>query len=176
MSGGAPTVRLLAIGDIHGCYKSLTELERYASFASDDVIVTMGDYVDRGPESRSVLDWLIAREAQFHLVPLLGNHELMMLAAYEGRHYDDWISCGGDAALRSYESSTGPTTLADVPESHWRFIKSCRAYHETVRVRHRRNVGSQTPRANRVRLSASLAGRTDENPSLGGVHGGPGMG
>src|SRR6187549_2031183 len=95
--------RTLAIGDIHGCYKSLTKVAEYVRFSSDDLIVTLGDYVNRGPDSRLVIEWLSARESELKLVPLRGNHELMMLAADKSdRHFDEWISCGGDAALRSY--------------------------------------------------------------------------
>lgn len=125
-------MRTLAIGDIHGCHKSLTTLEQYVPFAPDDLIVTLGDYVDRGPDSRQVIDWLIARKAESKLVSLRGNHELMMLAADKSeRHYREWISCGGDAALRSYGSFGREGTLDDIPDAHWQFIKSCRAYYET---------------------------------------------
>jgi serine/threonine protein phosphatase 1 len=124
--------RILAIGDIHGCYKSLTTLAQYVSFSSDDLIVTIGDYIDRGPDSRSVIEWLIARKRELNLVPLRGNHELMMLAADKSdHHFREWISCGGDAALRSYGSFIRQGTLGDIPDSHWQFVKSCRAYYET---------------------------------------------
>jgi serine/threonine protein phosphatase 1 len=126
-------VRVLAIGDIHGCFTALTALENYVPFTPEDRLITIGDYVDRGPDSRSVLEWLIAREARRTLIPLRGNHELMMCAARRSeRHYDEWIACGGEAALMSYARSRRGGSLEDVPDAHWQFLeRGCRAYFET---------------------------------------------
>ncbi len=55
--------RCLAIGDIHGCFDALTTLEAFVPFEADDCLITLGDYTSRGPDSRKVLDWLIARRA-----------------------------------------------------------------------------------------------------------------
>ena len=99
-------MRVLAIGDIHGCYAALTTLEQYVPFGPDDRLVTIGDYVDRGPNSRQVVDWLIARKADRTVIPIRGNHEITMCAARKSeRHYDEWIACGGTAALMSYAAS-----------------------------------------------------------------------
>ena len=93
-------MRNLAIGDIHGCYRSLAALESFANFMPDDRIITLGDYVDRGPDSKSVIEWLIERDANANLIGLRGNHELMMLAAMQSeRHLDEWLACGGDTVL-----------------------------------------------------------------------------
>jgi serine/threonine protein phosphatase 1 len=126
-------VRILAIGDIHGCFAALRTLEAFVPFAPDDRLVTIGDYVDRGPNSRAVLDWLIARKANGSLIPLRGNHEIMMCAARRSdRHYDEWIASGGTAALVSYSASRRAGTLGDVPDAHWQFIeRGCRPYYET---------------------------------------------
>jgi serine/threonine protein phosphatase 1 len=125
--------RTLAIGDIHGCFRALSTLEEFVPFERSDRIITLGDYVNRGPDSRSVLEWLIARAEQGGLIPLRGNHELMMCAAKESpRHFDEWIASGGGATLRSYTSQTGPEALECVPAEHWRFIEQkCRPYFET---------------------------------------------
>lgn len=126
-------MRLLAIGDIHGCFTALKTLEECVPLAPAERIVTIGDYVDRGPDSRAVIDWLIARKAGGKLVALRGNHELMMCAARESqRHYDEWLSCGGAAALASYSRFGRKGRLDDVPEAHWRFMeRDCRPYFET---------------------------------------------
>jgi len=126
-------VRLLAIGDIHGCFTALTTLVDYVPIAPTDRIIAMGDNVDRGPNSCAVLDWLIARHNDRSLIPIRGNHELMMCAArHSDQHNDEWISCGGDAALRSYSPFGDKERLADVPDSHWQFMeRHCRAYYET---------------------------------------------
>jgi serine/threonine protein phosphatase 1 len=125
-------MRTLAIGDIHGCFRSLTALAEYVPIRPEDRLVTLGDYIDRGNDSRAVIDWLIKRKAQGNLIPLRGNHELMMLAAEKSpRHFNEWVACGGSAALKSYSRGRGAGKLIDVPASHWRFLKSCRAYYET---------------------------------------------
>ena len=126
-------MRILAIGDIHGCYTALTALEDYVPFTPADRLVTIGDYVDRGPDSRAVLDWLIAHKDNGTLIPIRGNHELMMCAArMSERYYDDWTACGGVEALKSYARSRREGELQDVPDAHWDFMEQgCRAYYET---------------------------------------------
>ena len=111
--------RTLAIGDIHGCYRSLEALATFAAFTPDDRIITLGDYVDRGPDSRHVLQWLIDRNSNGSLIPLRGNHELMMLAARKSeRHRDEWLACGGEAVFSSYCIDQ----LSDIPSEHWDFL------------------------------------------------------
>jgi len=126
-------VRILAIGDIHGCFPALTALEKYVPFTPSDKLVTLGDYIDRGPDSRAVLDWLIAHKREDRLIPIRGNHELMMCAARESdRYFDAWVAYGGDQALNSYARPHHGGNLQDVPEAHWDFMeRGCRAYFET---------------------------------------------
>lgn len=73
--------RHLAIGDIHGCFNALETLSGFVGFRPDDVIITLGDYVDRGPNSYAVLDWLIDADTRYELKPLRGNHDIMMVNA-----------------------------------------------------------------------------------------------
>ncbi len=121
-------MRTLALGDIHGCYRSLTTLESFAKFKPDDRIVTLGDYVDRGPDSKSVVQWLIDRKSNGHLIALRGNHELMMLAARNSdRHREEWLSCGGKTVLPSYST----THFDGIPDDHWAFLSSLRSYFQT---------------------------------------------
>ncbi len=77
--------RTIAIGDIHGCSLALEALLDAIQPRPDDVIVTLGDYVNRGPDSRGVLDRLIELERRCKLVPILGNHDEMLLAALARR-------------------------------------------------------------------------------------------
>jgi serine/threonine protein phosphatase 1 len=117
-------VRYLAIGDIHGCFHALRALEVAVPFTADDVLVTLGDYVDRGPDSCAVLDFLIARSKGGNLVALRGNHEVMMLRARDDTAaLREWLSCGGDAALASYSPFDDGGRLADVPDEHWQFME-----------------------------------------------------
>ena len=92
-------------------------------------MVPLGDYVDRGPDSRGVLDWLIgfdSRHPDASLVPLRGNHEVMLLAARDGdaAAARTWLGCGGAAALASYAVPGGRPSLDDVPEEHWAFLEN----------------------------------------------------
>jgi serine/threonine protein phosphatase 1 len=87
-------------------------------------MIALGDYVDRGPESREVLEWLITRAMAGNLVALRGNHELMMLRAREDKgRFREWVMCGGDATLASY-APRGGGRLADVPAAHWNFLEN----------------------------------------------------
>lgn len=118
-------MRHLAIGDIHGCLDALKTLVEYVALEPDDVLITLGDYVDRGPDTHGVLDWLIAFAAERPLVPLRGNHDIMMLTAREDdAAFENWIACGGDAALGSYASKGHRATLASVPDRHWQFLEN----------------------------------------------------
>jgi serine/threonine protein phosphatase 1 len=118
-------VRHLAIGDIHGCAAALTTLAATVPFRDDDLVITLGDYVDRGPDSYAVLDWLIARKRRGNLITLRGNHEIIMLNAREDPNtLDDWLHVGGDATLASYSHFDDEGRLADVPDEHWAFLES----------------------------------------------------
>lgn len=128
--------RTLAIGDIHGCLKALDTLLAMIELRPDDVLVTLGDYVDRGPDSKGVLDRLIGLKDVCRLVPLKGNHEVMMLEACRGRDsFNGWKSCGGDKALESYGAFLDFETFIErIPRIHWRLLnQDCVAFHETDR-------------------------------------------
>jgi serine/threonine protein phosphatase 1 len=78
------TDRLIAIGDIHSCAKALATLIEAIQPTPQDTLVLLGDYIDRGPDSRSVMDQIIALRQCCIVVSLLGNHEEMLLAALDG--------------------------------------------------------------------------------------------
>src|SRR5260370_16048070 len=110
--------RLLAIGDIHGCSRALDALLLDVKLEPSDQLVTIGDYVDRGPDSRGVLERIIALHASGRLVALRGNHELMMLSAHQSSEsLAFWLAVGGQEAIDSYSLSRQPRRLQDVPET-----------------------------------------------------------
>lgn len=124
---------LYAIGDIHGCFAALETLAAAVPFAAEDLLVTLGDYVDRGPDSWSVVNWLLERSRSGTLIPLRGNHELIMLEARlsDGLR-NSWLSFGGEETLASYALPGTDGSLDDVPEEHWDFFEnSCRDFYET---------------------------------------------
>lgn len=117
-------MRLLAIGDIHGCYDALQALQDFVPFEPDDVLVTLGDYVDRGPDSRQVVDWVMRQTDLKRCVPLRGNHEVMMLAALMGSiPLEHWLQFGGREALASYSPDGEMGTSDDIPVEHLLFLK-----------------------------------------------------
>jgi serine/threonine protein phosphatase 1 len=121
--------RTIAIGDIHGCALALAALIEAIRPCAQDEIVTLGDYIDGGPDSRGVLDQLLALSGRCRLVPLMGNHEQMLLAALESRSERAfWLKFGGDATLRSYRGADGPDAI---PREHLEFVRACLPYHET---------------------------------------------
>ena len=124
--------RLLAIGDIHGCHIALSALLDAVAPRPEDVLVVLGDFVDTGPDSRRVVERLIRLRDETRLVPLLGNHEELMLAAREGlSQLGAWMNFGGDRTLASYAPPGGRPDLGLIPEAHWRFIESCHDFFET---------------------------------------------
>ena len=130
-------MRVLAIGDIHGCLGPLDDLLAWVAPAADDVLVTLGDYVDRGPDTRGVLDRLIELKKSRPVICLRGNHEIMMLEAWRGGRSEKkmWLGVGGVQALGSYGGAPGKTgTFEDVPPEHWHFLQhELVDYHESER-------------------------------------------
>src|SRR5256885_14038851 len=92
-------MRTLAIGDVHGASAALDALLALVRPTPDDFLVFLGDYVDRGPDTRGVLDRLIALGKSHRCVFLRGNHELMMTRARHDRSaLRLWLAVGGAAA------------------------------------------------------------------------------
>jgi serine/threonine protein phosphatase 1 len=121
------TGRKIAIGDIHGCFRALSSLLDAVAPAADDLLVVLGDYVDRGPESREVIDRLLELQRQCCLIVLTGNHELMMLRGLEDKaERRFWLDFGGGPTLDSYGGR-----LENIPAAHLQFLRGGRDYYET---------------------------------------------
>ena len=128
--------RTIAIGDIHGCPLALDAVLRAIQPGPRDTIITLGDYIDRGPDSRGVVDRLLQLEKETRLIPLLGNHELMLLDVLRlvGENPPPanvpqnwpWLLCGGKETLSSYGGS-----LANIPPEHLTFFNRCVRWYET---------------------------------------------
>jgi len=123
---GANVGRYLAIGDIHGCFTALTTLVKSIGLHDDDTIITLGDYVDRGPDSALVVDFIIELSQRYNLVPLRGNHEIMMLDSRQKKSWHHaWLNYGGDATLYSYSGSNSNAEAFDsIPDSHLDFLEN----------------------------------------------------
>lgn len=113
--------RVIAIGDIHGCAQALATLLDVVEPRETDVVVPLGDLVDRGPDTRGVIERLMALADRCDLRPILGNHEEMMLSVLDGRAPDMWLQHGGIDTLDSYGFAGD---LDVVPQSHRDFLES----------------------------------------------------
>lgn len=126
-------MRILAIGDIHGCSIAFDTLIATVKPQPNDKIITLGDYIDRGPNSKGIIKRLIALHEKEQLVALRGNHEQMMLAArFSSRRESQWRGCGGKETLASYSKSDKAGKIKDVPPHHWDFLENvCVDWYET---------------------------------------------
>lgn len=121
--------RTLAIGDLHGNLVPLEHLWRAIDPQPGDRVVFIGDYVDRGPDSKGVIDFCLALPSELDVTFLSGNHEeKFLLARIDHTELAHWLQAwGGGATLASY----GPGQFDAVPEDHWEFLRKAKPYLET---------------------------------------------
>ena len=113
------------IGDIHGCLRPLKRLLAMIAPQPGDEVIFIGDYIDRGPQSREVVEYLLTLKSR--CVFLMGNHERMLLDYLDGKDDDGiYLSNGGMATLRSYGDD-----FARIPQAHISFFRSLRPMYET---------------------------------------------
>lgn len=125
-AGGTP--RRFVIPDIHGCDRTLRGLiEEVIVLERSDDLYLLGDYIDRGPRSREVIDYVMQLiDEGYRLFPLRGNHEEMYLnAAADRSQIRTWILNGGYAALDSF----GVNTAVEVPPTYHQFCSSLPYYY-----------------------------------------------
>ena len=120
--------RLIAIGDIHGNAAALETLLRQIEPRPTDTFVTLGDYIDRGPDTRRVVEILCNLGSHCRLIPIMGNHEEVLLSLIDRRPmritFTDWLSLGGEETLRSY----GVRSVAEIPPDHITFFRHTISY------------------------------------------------
>ena len=127
---------LIAVGDLHGCARTLGALLELLAPTVDDHLVFIGDYVDRGPNSREVLDRLVALEKAARAGDgpactfLRGNHDQMMLDYIDsgGRNLVLWRMNGGLSTIANYVTPGGDLA---VPEDHLDFLRRTEILFET---------------------------------------------
>ena len=122
------------IGDIHGEIDLLDSLLRAVLNYDPDRIIFLGDYIDRGPHSRQVVDRIM--ELGVPISCLMGNHELMMLSAYEDSHsvfnpMELWYRNGGEATLQSFGFSGFFTFQSQMEERYLDFFRKLLMNHVT---------------------------------------------
>ena len=119
--------RIIALGDIHGCLRPLKKLIKQIDPETDDQLVFLGDMIDRGEQSKEVINYLIGLSSRYSCHFIMGNHELMYLDYLENRNIERWLNNGGRATLASYQSVDG----WEFPEKHLLFLRNCRFSIET---------------------------------------------
>jgi serine/threonine protein phosphatase 1 len=137
-----PGERIYAVGDVHGCLDRLEAMHRAiaadlrAHPHGDPLVIHLGDYIDRGPDSAGVVARLVAPDPVpgVRIVNLMGNHEDLLLGALAGRRGEAeiWMSNGGHAALASWgvPPRTAPKRWeALIPPAHLAFIRTLALMH-----------------------------------------------
>ncbi len=129
---------LYAVGDIHGEREMLEELLAKLPLKGGDELVFVGDYVDRGPDSRGVVDVLLELQQRHSCTFLCGNHESMFLdfLGWQRPEYfagDAFLANGGDRTLASYgyfdRDDPDPDTF-ELPPGHESFYRGLTLYHQ----------------------------------------------
>ena len=117
---------IFAIGDIHGCFKTFKKLLlEEICIQQSDKIYCIGDYIDRGKDSKGVIDFIInLRMEGYHVYTLRGNHEQMML---EPTRLDQWLENGGGATLKSF----GISSVSQLPHKYLAFLEQTEFFIET---------------------------------------------
>jgi serine/threonine protein phosphatase 1 len=119
--------RSFAITDIHGCAATFKMLvEDIICLTASDKLYLLGDYIDRGPDSKGVLDYIMyLRNNGFQTFALRGNHEEMLLRAYESEQYLElWMKNGGMSTLKSFNAFS----IHEIPDNYIRFLKDLPFY------------------------------------------------
>jgi serine/threonine protein phosphatase 1 len=124
---------IYAIGDIHGCLERLKALlSKIDDDPARDQLVFLGDYIDRGPSSFEVVDYLIQLEKERSgVVFLKGNHEEMFGQYLSGADRTLFLMNGGQATVESYMKHRSGRDGELVPPAHRRFLDSLRLYYQT---------------------------------------------
>jgi len=106
-------MKTYVIGDIHGCANVLKKLLKLIE--DFDQLIFIGDYIDRGPSSKEVLDIVMNLEKNYNVVALKGNHEEMCVDAYRRRDFFTWMYNAGADTANSFDG--------EVPENYLIWMK-----------------------------------------------------
>jgi serine/threonine protein phosphatase 1 len=119
--------RIIAIGDIHGCAATFKDLLiQEFKLRKSDIVVCVGDYVDRGPDSKGVVDFILElRASKYKILTLRGNHEQIMMDSVHRLDMSRvWMTNGGDATLDSF----GVNSYLELSDEYKSFFESTLHY------------------------------------------------
>ena len=127
------------IPDIHGCVKTVKALmENLLRVTKNDIVYFLGDYIDRGPDAKGVIDYLMhLKEEEYDVHFLKGNHEDLCVTAYEadqkkklfgGKHKEqkEWEAVGATETLKSF----GVKHPREIPKTYIDWMNNCVPYIE----------------------------------------------
>ena len=121
-----------AIGNIHGCNEQLKTLLSALNIQPDDTLIYLGDVIDRGADSKGVLDTIMHYQILCHVILIKGNHEEMMLGAvYEREYLKYWLKFGGTETLQSYGVTIDLQGLLQIPYVYYKLLKTSLPYYQT---------------------------------------------
>ena len=125
--------KIFAIGDIHGSIDRLQDLmQKIPIDFANDTLLFIGDYIDRGPGSVEVVEYLMDLKKRVpEIILLKGNHEDMLEKYLDGTDRFTYLLNGGQSTLDSYLSKTQQSDSFPIPAEHIDFFKSLRLYYET---------------------------------------------
>jgi serine/threonine protein phosphatase 1 len=130
--------RRIVVGDIHGCINTFRGLiEGEVKLKKSDTLFLCGDYIDRGPGSKAVIDYILwLQHASYKVVPLMGNHEYLLIKAMETmEYYKLWMLNSGFSTLNDFgidtHDHTGPEAVFRIPRPYLEFFTRLRYYAET---------------------------------------------
>ena len=116
-------MRKIAIGDIHGCLLSFKALLEKIALTTTDELYLLGDYIDRGPDSKKVIDLILKLKAENYQVHCIaGNHDFAIMdAKTDPSFFDQWyFGWGGKQTMEGFDV----TSLQDIPQLYWDFFSS----------------------------------------------------
>ena len=127
--------KIFVIGDIHGMREEALSLIYKLPFEKDDLLIFLGDYIDRGYDSKGVIDFLLKfKKEHKNVIFLMGNHEDMLLSYMNGTFNEKYYFFnGGEATLKSYNIPSYQYLYTEkyIPRIHLDFLRSLKLYYET---------------------------------------------
>ena len=119
--------RYIAITDIHGELRKLENVLSKIDLRDDDTFVFMGDYIDRGPDSKGVIEKVLEIKKHFKTICLIGSHEYALLHAKQDEYYNYLFwNYGGPETVKSYGGR-----FENILNTHGDFFNSLKFYHLT---------------------------------------------
>jgi serine/threonine protein phosphatase 1 len=121
--------RTVVIADIHGCFQTFQQLLQRIKLTTNDHLILLGDYINKGPQVKPLIDFLIELEQQsFHLTLLKGNHECMLLDVIDHHmSLQQFILAGGNTTLHSF----GINHLHELDHRYVSWFRNLKSFHET---------------------------------------------